>query len=201
MSIVTVTIPGVTPDAEVYLDVAGAISYIGWIFSPAAESWLALTPKQQAQTLVTATRYLDLQVWDGTRTGLVGGSRTSLEWPRSGVMRDGKPVNATSVPKEIQDAAAELAVLIAGDPTIVSKVDQGSNIQSVNAGGGTGVTFFAPTSARSGTATVMPVAVQRLVARYLATPSASVEGGFGAAGGCVSAFSRRKQFTLIRGEE
>lgn len=201
MSIFTVSIPGVSPDPEVYLDLAGAISYVSGTFGPAADAWLALPPKQQAQTLVTATRYMEQQPWDGTRTGLAGGVPTSLAWPRSGVTLGVEPVDATMVPSEFRSAVAELAMLVAKDPALTGKADQGSNIQSVNAGGGTGVTFFAPTSVRSGTATVMPIVVQRLVGKYLARPAGSIEGGFGAVGKRESSFARHRQFTLTRGEE
>lgn len=201
MSVFTVSIPGVSPDPEVYLDLVGAISYLRGTFGPASDAWLALTPVQQAQTLITATRYLEQQPWDGVRTGFVAGVPTSLAWPRSGVLLDGKPVDATTVPVAFRDATAELAVLIAKDPALTGKADQSSNIQSVNAGGGTGVTFFAPTTVRSGTATVMPVVVQRLVGRYLARPAASLEGGLGAVGKRESSFARHRQFTLVRGEE
>jgi hypothetical protein len=195
MSLFTVTIGANT--YEVYSDVAAATVYIAAIFGPQSAAWLALSADSQAQTLVSATRYLDEQPWDGTRNGTGG---TTLQWPRDNVTVDGTAVDATTVPPEFPKALAELAVLIAADPTLPGKADQGSNIQAANAGGGTGVTFFSPSSARTGTATVMPVVVQRLVGKYLATAVAN-EGGYAGIGKPCSSFAAANQFTLVHGEE
>jgi hypothetical protein len=198
----TVAITGVSPDPEVYLDVARARSYVGAIFGPAAARWLALSPDAQGQTLVAATRYLDEQPWVGSRTGLAGGMPTALAWPRSGVTRgDGTPIDSATVPAEVPRATAELAVLVASDPAVTSRLDQGSNLKSVGGAGVPTVEYFVPTSAAAGTAPRMPVVVLRLVGKYLATSAASIEGGFGQPGGSESAFSRHRQLTLIHGEE
>jgi hypothetical protein len=202
MTTFTVAITGVSPDPEVYVDVASARSYIGAMFGPAAARWLALSADGQGQTLVTATRCLDEQPWVGSRTGLAGGTPTTLAWPRSGVTRgDGTPVDSATVPVEVQKATAELAVLVVGDPAITDRLDQGSNLKSVGGAGVPTVEYFVPTSAAAGTAPRMPVAVLRFVGKYLATSAASVEGGFGQQGGSESAFSRQRQLTLMHGEE
>ena len=202
MTTFTVAIAGVSPDPEVYLDLTTARSYIGAMFGPAAARWLGLSPDAQGQTLVTATRYLDEQSWLGSRTGHVGGVASTLAWPRSGVTRgDGTPVDSALVPPELPKAAAELAVLIAGDPAIPGRLDQGSNLKSVGGAGVPTVEYFAPTSAATGTAPRMPVVALRLVGKFLATAAASVEGGFGQPGASESAYSRRRQLTLIHGEE
>jgi hypothetical protein len=195
MSLFTVTIGA--NSYEVYNDVAGATLYISAIFGPQPAAWLALSADSQAQTLVSATRYLDEQPWDGTRNGTGG---TTLQWPRDNVTVDGAAVDPTTVPIEFPKAAAKLAVLIMSDPSLPDKIDQGSNIQAANAGGGTGVTFFSQTSARAGTATVMPVEIQRLLGKYLATAVAN-EGGFAGVGKSCSSFAAANQFTLVRGEE
>lgn len=195
----TVHITGVSPDPEVYADLATATNYVGSMFSPQATSWLALTPDVQGRTLVTATRRLEAIAWDGAATGVLGSGPTGLAFPRTGLLRDGVAVDSTTVPPEIVEGAIELAVAIAAKPALVNSVDQGSNVQSAQGGGGVGVTFFAPTSAATGSATVLPPQVQRLVGRFMAT--AGTDGSFGASGGSSSAFSRHRQFSLSWPEE
>jgi len=201
MTIFTVQITGVAPDPEVYGGLDAARSYIGGIFAPAASAWLALLPDDQGRTLVTATRYLDEQPWDGAAIGTVGGAATTLQFPRTGLTRNGVAVDVATVPPEVVQAAFELAVLISAKPAVVSSVDQGTNLKSVSGGGGVGASFFAPTSAALGTAPVMPVVVQRLVGRFLAAPGDDGAGGFGSGGGTRSEFSRRRQFRLTWPEE
>ncbi|TMQ20915.1 MAG: hypothetical protein E6J91_03225 [Deltaproteobacteria bacterium] len=202
MSVFTVAIHGVSPDPEVYGGLDAATAYIGAMFGPAAAKWLALSPSDQGRTIRGATLYLEREPWEGKRTGLAGGTPTTLAWPRAGItLGDGTPLDAATVPVDIAHATFELAVLIAGDPALPSKVDQGSNLKLVGGAGVPTVEFFAPTSASAGTAPRLPFVVQQLVGKYLATVAASVEGGFGQAGSACSAFSRHRQFTLIHGEE
>lgn len=188
---------------EVYGGLVAAAAYIGGKFGPAPAAWAALATDDQDRTLIEATRFLDQQAWVGTATGLVGVDATTLEWPRSGVtLGSGAAVSSTVVPPEIEQATFELALLIAGDPSIVTKADQGSNISSVSAGGGVGVTFFNATSARSGTASVLPIIIQRLVGQFLAVSGAgaAVEGGDSYGGNCVSSFRSAAGFSLVRPE-
>jgi hypothetical protein len=176
-----------------------ALAYLGQAFGPTYDTWAALDSTTQQKTLNSAARYLNVLAWQGTPTGPLGSDPASLVWPRTGVTVDGVAIDSSTIPGDVSHGQFELAVLINADPTLPGKLDQGSNIQAANAGGGTGVTFFAPTSAAQGTATVLPVIVQRLVGKYLATPSE--EGSFGASGKGCSEFSRRRQFTLAWPQE
>jgi hypothetical protein len=123
---------------------AASITYVAMMYGTAADTWTALSADNRKRTLAAAVRYLNAQSW-------ISSADTFAE-------RDLIAAFAT--------AQYELAVLIASDPSIVSNLDAGSNIQSVGAGGAS-VTYFAPTSAGRG-ATKLPVAVQRLVGSYLA---------------------------------
>ena len=199
MAIFVVTLSGVTPDPEVYASLAVASNYVGTMLGAQADTWRALSPNDQARTLVMATRYIDQQGWPGTRTGLAGGTSTTLAWPRSGVtLGDGTVVDSTIVPPEVVQASIEMAVLIAADPAIVTKVDTGSNIQSVGAGGGVAVSYFNPTSAALGTATRMPTILMRLLGKFLgAAASGSSEGGFGQSGNACSDFANARDMDRI----
>lgn len=191
MSIFTVAIAGVTPNPEVYGGLVAAGNYVGALLGKAPATWRALTTDDQGRTLVMATRYIDLQGWPGVATGLAGGTPTTLQLPRSGMtLADGTAVDSTIVPPEFVSATFELAVLIGSDPTIVAKVDQGSNIKSANAGGGVGVEYFNPTSAALGTAPRMPQVVAMLLGKFLAgANSGSSIGGFGQSGKSSSDFA------------
>jgi hypothetical protein len=176
-----------------------ALDYLQDAFGPTYDAWTALDTSMQQKTLNQAARYLNVLPWQGTPTGPLGSDPASLVWPRTGVTVDGVAIDSLTTPSDVTHGQFELAVLINTDPTLPGKLDQGSNIQAANAGGGTGVTFFAPTSARQGTATVLPVIVQRLVGKYLAMPDDA--GSFGASGKSCSAFRQSAQFGLSWPEE
>jgi hypothetical protein len=199
VTLFTVPIAGVSPDPEVFSDLAGARAYVSQMFDPAATKWLGLTANQQAQTIRSATLFLDRQTWDGIATGLVGIDATTLAFPRTGLTRDGADVDSTTVPHELPEATCELAVLIGSDPTIINKIDQGTNISSVGAGGGVSVSFFNPTSAANGTATRLPLAVLRLIGRFLASPAGTGDV-LGQSGTSISEASRCRQLNLWRPE-
>lgn len=199
MTIFSVPIAGVSPDPEVYGGLTAAANYVGAMFAPTATSWLALDANTKARTLRAATLYLERLAWEGTRTGLVGVDVTALAWPRTDVTVDGLPLDSTTVPVDIVNAAFELAVAIAADPALVGKVDQGSRVSSVSSSGDS-VTFAFPTSAATGTATRFPLVVQQLIGKYLATPGGATEGGLGAYGNCRSSFSRCSQYRIVEPE-
>lgn len=178
-------------DAKTYIDAAFGTSY---------RTWEALSDAEKQRTLVSACRYLDQQPWQGTATGVPSASTSLTTWPRSGVIIDSVEISSATVPADVLHASFEMAVALANDDTVDDVLDQGSNISSVGAGGGVSVSFAFPTSARQGTATTMPVAVQRLAAKYLATPSSVNEGGFGQSGNCRSQFNACHQFNLVRPE-
>lgn len=166
-----------------------AIAYVDSRFGPNYTSWLGLEPEDQQRTLNSAVAYLDGLAWQGTATGAANDLGLT-EWPRSGI--DG--VSESTIPTGIMNGTYEMAVLIAADPDLPNKLDQGSNISSVQGGGGVGVSYFAQTSALLGTAPVLPVVVQRLVGRYLAIPED--DGSLGQAGLGCSAFAARRQYSL-----
>ena len=158
-------------------DLVSARAYHDGSFSPQVTAWLKLTGTDgdaiATRTLIAAARMLDLLPWQGAPTGMLNGQPTPLAWPRTGVVVDGVAIDSTTVPVEITRAEYELAPLIFADPSIQGKRDTGSNIRRVGGAGVPEVEFWAPTSAAAGTATLLPVAIQRLVGKYLASPSLS----------------------------
>jgi hypothetical protein len=131
--------------ATIYGTFAGATAYLQTQYGDAYTAWLALAADDQKRTLAAATRFLDRQAWN----------------------EDADTFAERDANEAFQTASYELAALVAEDSTIIAALDQGSNIQSVNAGGA-GVSYFNPTSAVRGTAPTLPPILMQLVGGYLA---------------------------------
>lgn len=172
MTLFTVTISGVVNPIEIYGGTAAAVDYLGSSSSDGAVAWTALAADARSRALVDATRFIDRQSWQGAADGQGG---TTLKWPRTGVANaDGTAVDSTTVPAALVQAVFELAALIAVDASVQSAVDSGSNISAVGAGTAR-VSYFRPTSAATGNATVLPTVVNALVGQWLS----SAVGRFG----------------------
>lgn len=165
-----------------------AKTYIGARFGPSYRAWEALTDDDKNRTLVSATSYIDSLQWQGTATGIVNGNVTFLQWPRSGI----EGVDSATVPAAIVNATFELAVLIVGDPDLPQNADSGSNVQSMGAGPAQ-MSFFRPTFAANGTASVLPPLVNRMIGQWLAG------AGVGATGAVVTGINPCSDFD--RGDE
>ncbi len=140
---------------NIYATRADADTYINAAFGPVATKWRAIAvDDDKDRTLVQAARFL-------ATLGLVDG---------------GVAIAYTTTLANIIAAQAELAMLIASDPTVLDGVDAGSNIKLLDADG-TKIEFFRPTSAANGTATRFPPVIQRLLAPYLPGASLTIAGG------------------------
>ena len=112
----TVTING--NEYNCYIDLADADVYLGAQLS--ATTWATATDDQKGMALVTMTRILNRQVWQGEPASPE--SAEWMAWPRSGLeYRDGTAVPDDAVPLEIIDATCEGA----------SYILNGSNLQDV----------------------------------------------------------------------
>ncbi len=133
-----------------------ADTYINGAFGPAATKWRAISvDDDKDRTLVQAARFLDT-------LGLVDTSGVAIAY--------------TTTEADIHAAQAELAMMLASDPTVLDGVDAGSNIRVLDADG-TKIEFFRPTSAAAGTATRLPPIVQRLLGPFLPSTDLVVVGG------------------------
>lgn len=184
----TVTINGTS--YEVYANVATADLYLQADLS-LFQTWDGASEKEIA--LVSATRYLDRQRWQGTKTSDV----QPLAWPRTGVIdRYGNSIASASVPQAIIDACCLLAATFVTDPSLMTKLDQSSNIAEVQAGTAR-VRYFKPQSVSAGTATKLPSVVQDLIGQFLAVSFSAVSGAFGTDG--ESSFCDGDQFGQTSG--
>lgn len=169
---------------EVYGGVAACLQYLGTRFSAQATAFLALTADDQKRCLIAATDYFQEQLWAGVAVGTVGGTATSLHFPATGLTdKYGNAVDSTTVPDDIANGCFQMAAEIANKATVQDNADAGSNVKSIGGGGAPTIQFFAPTSARDGTASTMPQAVQRLIGPYLASSTGVVLGAASGASG------------------
>lgn len=146
---------------------AAARMYLAMMPGPQYDAWRALlgsgatADDAQKRTLAAAVRLLNAQVWS----------------PAADTFAERDAI------AEFATAQYELAVLIANDPTLPTLANQGSNIQSVSAGGAS-VTYFNPTT-RS--AAKLPPILMRLVGAYLGSPPLAAASG--QTGSCVNPLS------------
>ncbi len=146
-----------SPAGTIYGTYALAEIYIDSQYGAGYRAWEALAVAVRKRVLLSAAAYLNRQAW-------IADYDTFAE-------RDALAA--------FPIASYELAALAASDPTVLSRLDQGSNIQSAGAGGAS-VTFFSPTSAARGSATVLPPILMGLVGAYLAiseTAGPAASGG------------------------
>lgn len=161
----------------IYGTVLGAETHIGSRLGDQYAAWLILGENDRNRALVSAASFLDGQVW--------------VALADTFAKRDAIPAFVS--------ASYELAALIAADPDIVTAADQGSNIQSLGAGGAN-ITYFNPTSSRGGTAPRLPPILMRLIGSYLSSSATSigVAAPIGQAGSCRNPFAECSDYDLVK---
>lgn len=113
-----------------YVTVANADAYLMYAIN--AASWVAAETSVKESGLISATRMLDRQPWEGEKTQPA--PTQVLQWPRTGLTdRDGNALSSVAVPQEIIDATCELAVELINNPALVSQADTSSNIKRIKA--------------------------------------------------------------------
>ena len=120
MPLTLVTTAGAT-NANSYATVAEADAYHDSIREQADLLWTALHTAKKERLLVQATRLIDEHfIFLGFKTN----SNQNLQWPRSGVLKDGKyaqgvidTVDQTTVPQFVKDATAEFARILNAEDT------------------------------------------------------------------------------------
>jgi DnaT-like ssDNA binding protein len=94
------------------LDGAGTLSFTPALTAAVAnnEELRRVTPSSREKSLIWATSILDSMVdWYGWKRTV----EQSLRWPRSGVVdRDGHPIDYDTIPADLEEATAELALAL-----------------------------------------------------------------------------------------
>lgn len=146
--------------ARIYGTLTGALAYLG----AQSDAWDDVATDEPLQRLlVQATRYIERRGW--------------IEEVATFDLRDALDLGTGDGDAAFPFRAAvyELAELARNDAAVLQAIDTGSNIQSLGAGGAS-LSFFAPTSAREGTALPMPKVIMDLVGAYLASGGAGTSG-------------------------
>lgn len=153
---------------DVYADLADANEYAIAAFH--ATAWLVATDDKKKQALVTATRILDRQKWQGSKTG---GSAQLPAWPRSGITSPPIPSDSV-VPDQVIEATIELAIALVNGSTVQDDQSTANKIRSAGAGSAN-VSFF---RGAEGEPLRFPLIVWELIGQWL--------GGVGSIGGFES---------------
>lgn len=151
----TVTINGT--DYPSYATLEYAIQYLS--ASIEATDFLAATATVQSQALVSMTRTIDRQSWQGTQTD----GYEDAAFPRTGLYyRDGTPVDANSVPVQVEDACCEGAAQLVSGGTFMDAATT-FNYQKVIKAGSVSVENFR----QIGRQPRFPQVIQELIGLWL----------------------------------
>ncbi len=183
----TVTISGTSFD--IYGTLAAAVTYMK--ARVGATAWDAVGSTDRSKALVSGTRFLDRQNWQGQKTSGV----QALEFPRTGLVdKDGNDVGSVAVPLLVEEANYEMALAILEDATIVENANSGTNTKRVKAGSAE-VEFFRQTDG-----TKLPTIIQELIGLFLEGSGTSSDTGNLASGtGECSTFEDIDQWGRVRG--
>jgi hypothetical protein len=135
-----------SPAGTIYGTYADAVIYVDGKFGDTYRAWEALGVPDRKRALLSAAAFINSFVWTDDYDTFT--ERDALQ--------------------AFKDASYEMAVIIVDDASVVAALDQGTNIARVYAGGA-GVDYFNPTSARTGSAPVLPPILMRLIGAYLAS--------------------------------
>lgn len=133
ISSVPYTVFGDIADADAYLQAA-----IG------AAAWQAIETSDDTtkpRALISATRWLDVQQWDGQLTD----AAQEHAWPRTGLFyADGSTeVDPDTLPVQFLNGYFELANLLVADPTLQGSLNTTTTPRELHAGS-VGMSFFRP---------------------------------------------------------
>lgn len=172
-----------------YADQDAADFYLAADFNAAA--WREADLDTKGRALVTATRVLDRQSWQGTRTV----ADQPLAWPRAGIAG----VDQAGVPLAVISALIELAAQIIGGYDAANKASTASGVKRQKAGS-VEIEYFANNQGGpDGSGYRLPLPVWELISVYLAGQGGGLSGAI-ASGVCGdTAFGQDYQVSLYGG--
>ena len=131
-----------------------------------ADAFDDATSKDRSKAHVEATRWMDREKWQGSRTDIV--TPQPLAHPRVGLVNcDGEAQPTATLAEGICEATFELVLKVLENPSIASGTSTGSNIRRAKAGSAE-VEFFQPGRDASGSrGTIFPTEAHKLIRCYL----------------------------------
>lgn len=148
---------------DVYADIAYADTYLA--ASIHATSWASAVTLKKQQALITSTRTLDRQKWQGEKTD----EGQPLAFPRTGI----SDLETDETPDELKQASVELALALVDGSAVQNDQSTANTVQSAGAGSAR-VSFF---RGAEGAALRFPLIVQELIGKWLGGGRNTV-GGF-----------------------
>lgn len=143
----------------------------------------------KGRALVTATRMLDRQKWQGEKTD----PDQDGAWPRTGVAED-EPVNDEGVPLKVVHATFELALVLLNDPEAIQVTQNSSQKVSSLSAGSVSISYF---RGAEGEPLRFPLPVMELIGDWLG--ASSDLGGIGFSSGIDGSSSFALGFGRTRG--
>jgi hypothetical protein len=160
MAVVVIDWPTTPHTANSYVSVATANTYFNLRLDPDA-IWSAATTDLKGQAVITATRMIDRQRWQGTVTT----ATDPLQWPRTGVHdKYGNALSSTTLPSDLVLGCYELAYGLLQDSTLQNQAVAGSNTKLLKAGS-VEIQYFRSTIGQVGK---FPQIINELLAQFLA---------------------------------
>lgn len=159
------------------------------------DAWTAAITATKEKALVTATRMLDRQTWEGTKT--VTTPEHPLAWSRTGVTdKYGNDVDPDTLPAAFLAGVYELALALLVDLTIQEVVNTGNLNKRLKAGS-VEIEYFRPSA---DTATRFPTVIQELLGQFLAgSETGTLFGEAFGADECHESFFEQDNFALHTG--
>lgn len=172
----TITIDTVAYD--VYADTDYVTEYMAGAIH--GDAWAAATEVVQQKACISFTRFLDRQVWQGTKTA----DDQPLAWPRTGLLyADGSAVDPDTIPTQFLAGFCEGCLALVEGSTVQTESSTESNVASLTAGS-VAITFW---RGAGGEPMRMPVILDELLGLWLASsaelgPAISASGIDGCSG-------------------
>lgn len=157
---------------ESYASLAQGNDYMNAQISTAGTVWRAADNDTKGRGLVSGTRFIDRQLWQGEMTD----ENQSHAFPRTGLTYpDGRAVDPLTVPPEVQAATIELAGIMMEGTDVQNTLTTEPTIQSLKAGS-VSISFF---RADPTLFSRLPLLIQELLGFWLAGSGLLTTESFG----------------------
>ena len=153
-------------DANSYISVATADAI--WANTLNNAAWTVLTEQEKQQSLMASTNGLEALRFSGVRCAPStddANLQQALQWPRNGWMCRGIQAECGSIPRQVEEACAYLALNLFNDPNAIipgvpSPTPARGAVQKQKLGD-LEQTYFAPSDAGTKIATNAPIVLQK----------------------------------------
>lgn len=148
----------------------------------ATQAWATKPSATKDAALITAFHMLEVQRWQGAKTG---GSGQTAQHPRSGLTNcNGDEIDENTIAPDIIRAQALLAFELVTNPKLAGSPNTGSNIRRLQAGSAS-IEYFERTDDDDFPTSRFPASVQELISCYIEGQSLGGVESFGTDGDSI----------------